>query len=99
MKYIIIACLLMGCGTIGPYIGITGQLRVKNNTAYNAVVERQKCGSENWKKLGTVKRGKNKTWIFDEECLNLKATNIQGNMWYTRAYVKDGHRTTVFVVW
>jgi len=94
--------MLGGCGlkdTVSSQLGLTGQLKIVNNTELDAEIERQKCGSQKWSRLGTLKKGKDKTWTLDEQCYDLHATNESGQIWTHRALVQDGIRLTVFVEW
>jgi len=99
----LIGCLLLAvsCGNnaLTSYAGLSGQLKVVNNTGYDASVQRKKCGAEEWGSVTVVKAGKDKEWSLDAGCFDLTAVNARHESWGTTAYVSDGQRTTLWVEW
>ena len=99
---VLVLLALMACGNsrITSAIGLSGQLKVVNNTSLDADVQRRKCGAETWGDVVTVKADKSREWALDDGCFDLKAYSPHGDFWVIQSvYVNDGQRTTVWVEW
>lgn len=97
-----LALLVSGCGlkdTVTSSLGITGELKLVNNTSSDARVERRKCGAEGWDEFAVVRAGKSRTWTLGEECYDLRALNSHGDRWGGTAIVVGGMRNTVWIEW
>lgn len=102
LAVVFVVFVVVNCGSnkLTSYAGLSGQLKVVNNTNLDAGVQRRKCGAETWGDVTTVKSGKSKEWSLDAGCFDLKAYSPEGDFWAMQSvYVSDGQRTTVWVEW
>jgi len=99
---LVAVAVLMGCGikdTVTSSLGITGELKLVNNTSSDAQVQRQPCGADQWQEWVVLGAGKSKSWTLEEQCYSLRAINGLGDTWYGTAVVQGGIRTTLWIAW